>query len=81
MYLLGTTDKQQLTLIQQRQEGKPLVNKCQDLLDLWCRTTANPKWEHVINVLKKMTLHGLATQLQTALGQEQQGKVACYMNG
>ena len=82
MLLLDTTDDQDLTLIQQRKTGKPLVDKCQALLELWRGRNAAPKWEDVINVLKnpKIGLNLLATRLQTALGQGQQGKIAFYIN-
>ena len=80
MLLLDTKTKQPLTLIQQENTGKPLVNKCQALLELWNKSTANPKWEQVIGALKKMILNQLATQLETALRQEQQGKVTFHMN-
>ena len=82
MLLLDTKSKEQLTLIQQREAGKPLINKCQALLELWNQRIAEPKWEHVIDVLKnpKVGLNQLATQLEAALGRGQKGKFAFYMN-
>ena len=79
LYLLETNNNQVLTLIQQNEEGKPLVNKCRALLDLWKRRNAKPKWEQVINALKTVKLNWLATELEVALEQGQQGKVVCYM--
>ena len=79
MYLLDTTDNKELTLIQQKEAGKPLVNKCRALLELWKEKNSMPKWEQVIEALRKVDLNQLATELNAALGGGQQGKVAYYM--
>ena len=77
MYLLGTTNKRELTLIQQREIGKPLINKCQALLDLWKNKTAEPKWEQVIEALKKVDLNLVATELETVMIKSEQPNGAC----
>ena len=65
MYLLGTTERTELTQIEQKYPDKGL--RCRDLLDLWKERNDHPKWEQVIQVLKRCDLHRLATELEEAL--------------
>ena len=74
MYLLDTEDNHELTLIHQKHE-KNSIDKCKDLLDLWMKRTSEPKWEQVVQALRKVNLNHLATELKTALEQPgQEGK-------
>ena len=67
MHLLDTKDKQDLILIYQREKGISLEEKCKNLLELWSKRTAVPKWEQVIEALRKVNLNQLSTKLETAL--------------
>lgn len=89
MYLLDTTDNSKLILIQQNSRENTLQEKCKELLSLWKRTTSNPKWEQVIQALRKVNLNYIATKLETAIVVEcvqsvseqrlKQGQIfACY---
>ena len=79
MYLLDTTDDKELTLIQHKEEGKPLVNKCRALLVLWKGRNANPKWEQVIEALRNAKLNQLATELEVWLW-DKDSKVKFHVN-
>ena len=74
MNLLETTDKEKLTLIEQKCEGKQFKYKCQVLLETWKAKTSDPKWEQVIAALRETDdeLEGLATKLEKALKAKQQ---------
>ena len=67
MHLLDTKDKQDLISIHQREKLISLEEKCKNLLELWSKRTAVPKWEQVIETLQKVNLNQLAAQLETAL--------------
>ena len=63
MFLLHTKNKDELAMI----EGNSLLEKCDGLLNLWNKKTSNPKWEEVIQALRKVNLNRLATELQEAI--------------
>ena len=71
MHLLDTTDKQDLSSIQQQEKGNPLEDKCKSLLELWNKKTREPKWEQVVQALAKINLNELSAKLQRALRIEQ----------
>ena len=80
MYLLDTRDKKELTLIQQNEKGNSLMARCKSLLELWKSRTAEPKWEHVIQTLRKVDLNQLATELETSIIRLEQPNGTCTVH-
>ena len=74
MYLLDTKDNHELILIHQSHK-EISIDKCKELLNLWMRRTSEPKWEQVVQALKKVNLIYLATKLERAIALEQPGQV------
>ena len=74
MNLLKTTDKEKLTLIEQKCDGKEFKYKCQVLLETWKAKTSDSKWEQVIAALRKTDdeLEELASKLEKVLKAKQQ---------
>ena len=73
LYLLDTKDNHELTLIHQKHKGNS-IDKCKDLLDLWMKRTSEPKWEQVVQALRRVNLDHLATELERAIVLKQPGQ-------
>lgn len=67
MTLLDTEDDHQLSMIEQSSKEMNLNEKCNELLSLWKKTSANPKWEQVIQTLRSLNLNNLAAKLEIAI--------------
>ena len=65
MRLLKTKEMEKLTLLHSTQAS--MSEKCKDLLVLWKEENNEPKWEEVIEALKKVDLKNLADKLEKAL--------------
>ena len=48
------------------------TERCKELFNEWIKCTANPKWEQVIEALKKSGLEGPANNLTAALNNSEQ---------
>lgn len=69
MHLLKTNTNEELKLLEQQHATKvSMSQKCVDLLQKWKGINEEPKWEQVIEALRKVDLHNLAKTLETALG-------------
>ena len=54
-----------------RDENKPLVNKCLELIELWIRSVKSSKWQNLVEAAEESGFGGLATALIAEFGSQE----------